>query len=162
MPMLNARTRNSYTFAALIATFIALFFSTSLALADDMVSFATGGYASGLRTPSQMNQIDTDHDGTITKAEWLAYQNRVFDALDTNHDGTLNAKKFLGPSTEMATFATGGYARGLQTKEMMNKIDADGDGKITRQEWVDYQTKIFDMMDKDKKDVIGPQEFLGR
>jgi hypothetical protein len=162
MPMLNARTRNSCTSAVLIAPFVALFLSTSLALADDMVSFATGGYASGLRTPSQMNEIDTDHDGNITKAEWLAYQNKVFDALDTNHDGTLNAKKFLGPSTELVTFATGGYAHGLQTREMMHKIDVDGDGEISRQEWIDYQTQIFDMMDKDKKSVIESPEFLGR
>jgi hypothetical protein len=162
MPILYAHTRHSYTFAVLIATFIALFLSTSLALADDMVSFATGGYASGLRTASQMNEIDTDHDGNITKAEWLAYQNKVFDVLDTNHDGTLNAKKFLGPSTELVTFATGGYAHGLQTREMMHKIDVDGDGEISRQEWIDYQTQIFDMMDKDKKSVIESPEFLGR
>jgi hypothetical protein len=37
----------------------------SLAHADDMVSFATGGYARGLRTMAAMSMIDTDVDGTV-------------------------------------------------------------------------------------------------
>lgn len=132
------------------------------ALADDMVSFATGGYARGLRTMSEMHKIDTDNDGTVSKEEWLAYQSKVFDALDREHDGVIDEKEFLAPSAEMASFATGGYARGLQTKAMMHKIDTDGDGKITKDEWLAYQTKVFDMMDTSKTGVLGPREFLAR
>ena len=47
----------------------------------------------------------------------------------------------------MVTFATGGYARGLQTKAMMHKIDTDGDGTVSHDEFIAYQTKVFDMMD---------------
>src|SRR2546430_12249625 len=39
--------------------------------ADDMVSFATGGYAAGLRTMEMMHIIDTNKD------EWIAFQDRV-------------------------------------------------------------------------------------
>src|SRR5580658_1518060 len=84
----------------------------SLASADDMASFATGGYARGLRTMSEMHKIDTDGDGTVSKAEWLAYQEKVFAALDKDKTGNVDEMEFLGPSTEMASFATGGYARG--------------------------------------------------
>ena len=62
----------------------------------------------------------------------------------------------------MVTFATGGYARGLQTKAMMHKIDTDHDGKITLDEFLAYQTKVFDMLDEHHTDSVGPQEFLGR
>ena len=41
----------------------------SLASADDMASFATGGYARGLRTMAEMHKIDTDGDGTVSHAE---------------------------------------------------------------------------------------------
>jgi hypothetical protein len=134
----------------------------SLAIADDMVSFATGGYARGLRTMDEMHKIDTDGDGTVSKAEWLAYQEKIFVALDKNKTGVIDEKEFLAPSSEMATFATGGYARGLQTREMMHKIDTDGDGTVSHDEFIAYETKVFDMMDKNHTASLGPQEFLGK
>ena len=133
----------------------------SLASADDMASFATGGYARGLRTMAEMHKIDTDGDGTVSKAEWL-YQERVWGALDKDKQGTVDDKKFLAPSREMATFATGGYARGLQTRSMMHKIDTDNDGTVSHDEYIAYQTKLFDMMDKNHAGSLGPQEFLGK
>jgi hypothetical protein len=134
----------------------------SLAIADDMVSFATGGYARGLRTMDEMHKIDTDGDGTVSKAEWLAYQEKIFMALDKNKTGIIDEKEFLAPSSVMVTFATGGYARGLQTREMMHKIDTDGDGTVSHDEFIAYETKVFDMMDKNHTASLGPQEFLGK
>jgi Ca2+-binding EF-hand superfamily protein len=134
----------------------------SLAVADEMTSFATGGYASGLRTMSEMHKIDTDADGNVSRAEWLAYQEKVFAALDKHKAGTVDEKEFLSPASSMATFATGGYARGLQTRTMMHKIDADGDGTVSHAEFISYQTKVFDMMDKNHTGNLGPKEFLGK
>ena len=133
-----------------------------LAFADDMASFATGGYARGLRTTDEMHKIDTDGDGTVSKAEWLAYQEKIFMALDKGKTGIIDEKEFLAPSSEMAAFATGGYARGLQTREMMHKIDTDGDGTVSHDEFIAYETKVFDMMDKNHTTSLGPQEFLGK
>ena len=139
-------------------------FSYSAAsLADDMVSFATGGYARGLRSEKLMNKIDTNGDGMISKDEWIAYQEKVFAMLDKNKTGTLDAKTFIDPSGgELVTFATGGYARGLRTKAMMHKIDTDGDGTISHDEYIAYQVKIFDMMDTSTghKGMVGPQEMF--
>ncbi|HTV94650.1 MAG TPA: hypothetical protein VME42_01555 [Steroidobacteraceae bacterium] len=154
----SASIRRVPTFLMLAAALMC----TSLALADDMVSFATGGYARGLRTMAEMHKIDTNGDGKVSKEEWLAYQDKVFDALDKNKTGVIDEKEFLAPSSEMATFATGGYARGLQTKAMMHKIDTDGDGTVSHDEWIAYQTKVFDMMDKNHSGSLGPQEFLGK
>jgi opacity protein-like surface antigen len=32
---------------------------------------------------------DTNHDGIVTKQEWLDHESKYFDSLDTNHDGKL-------------------------------------------------------------------------
>jgi hypothetical protein len=145
-----------------LSVFLAALICVPLANADDMASFATGGYARGRQTMDEMHKIDTDGDGTVSKAEWLAYQEKVFTALDKKKTGMVDEKEFLTPSSDLATFATGGYARGLQTKAMMHKIDTDGDGTVSHDEFIAYQTKVFDMMDTNKSGSVGPQEFLGK
>ena len=140
----------------------ALLIQTPFAAADDMASFATGGYASGLRTMDQMKKIDTNKDGMVSKDEWVAYQEKVFVMLDKDKTMVIDEKEFLAPSKEMASFATGGYARGLQTKDMMHKIDKDGDGKVSHDEYIAYQVTVFDMMDPGHSGMVGPKEFLGK
>ena len=148
--------------AASLTLFVASAVCCTRAMADDMVSFATGGYARGLRTMSEMHKIDTDGDGKISKAEWLAYQEKVFGALDKSKTGLVDEKEFLAPSSDMVSLATGGYARGLQTRAMMHKIDTDGDGSVSHDEFIAYQTKVFDMMDTTHTSTVGQLEFLGR
>jgi hypothetical protein len=133
-----------------------------LAFADDMASFSTGGYARGLRTLDEMHKLDTDGDSTISKDEWLAYQGKVWAAFPKNKDGKVDEKAFTTRTGALVSFATGDYARGLKTKEMMHKIDADGDGMVSHDEFIAYQTKLFEMMDTNHTGSLGPQEFLGK
>jgi hypothetical protein len=157
--MLTPATARRMRVAATAAT---LLLCTPFATADDMVSFATGGYASGLRTGDMMKKIDTNKDGMVSKDEWVAYQERVFVMLDRDKTMVVDEKEFLAPSSELASFATGGYARGLQSKEMMHKIDADGDGKVSHDEYIAYQVKVYEMMDAGHSGMVGPKEFLGK
>ena len=132
---------------ALAVAASALTCSTAYA-AGDMAAFATGGYATGIRTMDMMHKIDINGDGMISKDEWVAFQEKVFAMLDKKKTGVIDAKEFMtADKQEMASFATGGYARGLLTHKMMTKLDADGDGTISHDEFMNYQLKIFDMMD---------------
>ena len=129
--------------------------------AEDMVLYATPGYIEGLRTKDMMHMIDTDKDGTVSKAEWLAYQERVFVALDKDKDGFLEPSEFyLSADAKVIPFATLGYAHGLMSKEMFGKIDANGDGKVSKDEYLAFQMKIFDMMDSHKKQELGVADFI--
>jgi Ca2+-binding EF-hand superfamily protein len=133
------------------------------AVADEMVSFATGGYASQLRTPEMMNKIDTNGDHVVSKSEWDAYQERLFLTLDVDKSNALDKAEFMSrESKPMVSFATGGFATALKTPEMWTHFDADHDGKISREEFLTYQGKIFDMMDTGKTHMLGQSEFFGR
>lgn len=145
-----------------IAAAIVLFTFALPAGADDMASLATGGYASGLRTMAMMHMIDTNKDGMVSEAEWTAFQERTFDALDRDKSGFLDQKEFTGAPKEHLAFATAAYAHGLMTDEMFKKIDADGDGKISKDEFLSYQRKVFAMLDKSKKGMVGPTDFIRR
>jgi hypothetical protein len=131
-----------------------------LARADDMVSFATGGYATGLRTMETMHAIDTDHDGTVSQEEWTAFQNRVFSALDKNNTGFIDAKEFYGESMDMKSVAPGDFIHGLRTKEMFMKMGPNAEGKISREQFLSYQQKIFDMLDQNKNKKLTAGEFI--
>ena len=131
--------------------------------ADDMASFASGGYARGLQSEELMHKIDANGDGMISKDEWIAFQEKSFAMLDKDKTGKLDAKQFISADGgALSSFATGGYARGLRTEAMMHKIDADGDGTVSHDEFIAYQAKIFDMMDTstEHKGMLGHQEMF--
>ncbi len=148
--------------SAWLACAFALTYS-SASLADDVATFATGGYARGLRSEKLLAKMDTDGNHMMSKDEWLAFQEKIFTMLDKNKTGKLDAKTFVDKSGgDVATFATGGYARGLRSAAMMHKIDTDNDGTISHDEYIAYQSKIFDMMDTSTthKGEVGKEEVM--
>jgi Ca2+-binding EF-hand superfamily protein len=151
--------RTSGTLSSWRLWFAAAGFVVTAAFADDMVSFASGGYATGLRTMEMMHMIDTNKDGMVSKDEWVAYQERVFKALDKDGNGSLDAEEFYGHPKPIS-FATGGYSHGLETQQMFGKIDANGDSNVSHDEYIDFQVKVFEMIDTKKKHELSASDFI--
>ncbi|HXR91210.1 MAG TPA: EF-hand domain-containing protein [Steroidobacteraceae bacterium] len=157
--MTRTITANSLTTAAAV---IAALLLISPARSEDMASFATGGYAKGLQTMAMMHMIDANKDGMVSMDEWTAFQERSFVALDRDHSGFLERPEFTSAPKEGFAFATAAYVHGLMSDAMFKKIDADGDGKISKEEFLSYQRKIFEMLDKSGKGMVGPTDFIRR
>src|SRR6266404_9351101 len=78
--------------ALLVCVFVATTYSC-VSLADDVVSFATGGYASGIRSEDLMHKMNTSGNGMLTKDEWLAFQKRFFRSSTRKRMGFTDPKQ---------------------------------------------------------------------
>ena len=139
--------RSLHRMVASLACVYALTLSFASSAAENVVSFATGGYAGGLRSEELMKKMS---DGTdrLTKDQWIAFHEKIFTMIDKKHTGTIVAGEYISATGgDVVAFATGGYARALRSKDMMDKIDTDRDGTISHAEFITYVTKVFDMMD---------------
>jgi sulfatase maturation enzyme AslB (radical SAM superfamily) len=141
----------------------ALTFSVA-SMADDMVNFATAGYASGIRSMPLMHKIDTNGDGMVSKDEWLAFHEKVWAMIDKDNKGSVSAKEFVhSGGAEMNSLATGGFSQGLRTMAVVHKIDTDNDGSVSHAEYIAFQSKVFDMMDTSTthKGMLGKEQMFG-
>jgi Ca2+-binding EF-hand superfamily protein len=90
------------------------------------------------RVPTAAGNWDLNHDGVVTCDEWRQYAGELFDAADTNHDGFVDR-------TEYASIVS--TDRMFQTVEF-GYYDANGDGKLSRDEFVNKPNRAFVLLDK--------------
>ncbi|HXE02724.1 MAG TPA: histidine kinase [Hyphomicrobium sp.] len=81
---------------------------------------------------------DTNHDNVVTCNEWKSYTEDLFNGADANHDDALDASEW-GHLVSID--------RLFQTADLQY-YDANGDGKVTRSEFVDKPNPAFVLMDK--------------
>ncbi len=137
-------------------------FATPAFSAD--ASLTTGGYAKQLHKMELMKMLDGNGDHMVTLEEFNSFNTSVFDELDTDHDGSLDAKEWVGKTIgeQPISVATGGYSRELRKMKMMGLMDADGDHKITKEEFLAHQQKVFSAMDKSGDGQLTANEWLGK
>jgi Ca2+-binding EF-hand superfamily protein len=81
---------------------------------------------------------DRNRDGVITCDEWKAYAAELFDAADANRDGVLDRDEYNKIVSTDRMFETAD----------LSYYDANKDGKVSRQEFVDRPNRAFALLDK--------------
>jgi Ca2+-binding EF-hand superfamily protein len=100
-------------------------------------------------------KVDTDGDGTISRAEAQANAPRLaadFDKVDTNKDGKITREELE---------AGGKQARHARGKDWWQKVDADHDGSISRDEAAANAPRVakdFNQLDSNGDGKITPDE----
>lgn len=137
-----------------IAIGVALVAVSGVASADAMLG--SGGYARQVHTMETMKMIDADGNHMVSSAEFMDYYGSIFDALDTDNDGSIDAKEWVGTKGDNnISIATGGFSKQLRTMKMMGKMDADGDHKVTKDEFISFHEPAFKAMSKGGTEVDG-------
>ena len=126
-------------------------------------NLGTGGYNTELHKMGTMKMLDANGDHMVTQDEFTKYYEGVFDELDGDHDGSLDAKEWTGKDgSKSVMLGSGGYARELRTMSMMKSMDADGDHKVTKEEFLNFHQQLFQAMDKKGDKQLDAQEWVAK
>lgn len=94
---------------------------------------------------------DRNHDGVVTCDEWKAYATELFDAADTNRDGMLTPDEYASIIKTDRMFETANF----------KYWDSNGDGKISRAEFIERPNPAFTLLDKSKSCQLTSTELSG-
>ena len=115
-----------------------------------------GGYREMLR--GRLAAADTNHDGVLSKDEWIAsgHKVEVFDALDTDHDGNVTKAELRAASAEIKSAID-------DIRDALADADTNKDGKWSKEEWTSagMSDEAFAHFDKNKDGFVSKAELRG-
>lgn len=85
------------------------------------------------------DKIDTNHDGTISRAEYQAFVDSRFARLDANGDGVVNAD-------EVATSPMAAERAERRAQGFVKRYDTTGSGEVSRADFEAKEMQRFDRM----------------
>ena len=136
---------------------------TGLASAQDQSSSSPAG-AGKARCQGRFDTMDANHDGVVTKDEFMSGRHRAgaareerFNAKDANGDGTLTKDEFC-------------TAPKMSCQDRFSKLDTDHDGVLTKDEFTAARHRggasapegVFTSRDTDGNSTLTQDEFCAR
>jgi len=94
---------------------------------------------------------DTNHDKSVTRAELISYRAANFDKLDRDNNGVLTGN-------DLPSFARAS-GRAAEFNKILTDFDLNHDGHVSRDEFVQGPTIMFDTLDLNHNGIIEPSEF---
>jgi hypothetical protein len=95
-------------------------------------------------------KIDTNHDGTISRAEYQAWVDGRFAKLDSNGDGVVNAD-------EVATSPMAAERVERRAQGFVRRYDTTGKGEVSRADFEAKEMQRFDRMSNGADSVTEDQ-----
>lgn len=101
------------------------------------------------RGADKLAQMDTNADGSITREEFMSAREQMFDKRDRNSDGVLDSNDFGKRAARRG---------GQRMEEMLERLDTDKDGRVTREEFVSAEAPLFTRADQDSNGILDAAE----
>ena len=102
--------------------------------------------------PSRIfDSADTNGDGVITREEFHAARERLFGRLDRNGDGFID-------KDDMSGRLAGRQKAQERLAALVTQLDKDGDGRVSKSEFIDGSTPLFDRADTDHNGELSRDE----
>ena len=98
-----------------------------------------------------LERADGNGDGSITRVEMLDARAKVFSTRDRNGDGYIDAADVPSRAAARPRVADG-------MSKLRQLLDTSGDGKVSKQEFIDGGLALFTRADTDHNDTLDPKE----
>ncbi|KRA73910.1 signal transduction protein [Caulobacter sp. Root656] len=119
-----------------------------------LAAIAVSSAQAASRMPSAaLDKADTNHDGDITRDEFKASRAAQFARLDRNGDSMVTLSEF-------PRLAKSNRPKAQKLKAVIQYADRDGDGRVTRAEFVDGPSPLFDRADRDHDGRLSRDEVV--
>jgi hypothetical protein len=100
--------------------------------------------------------IDADHDGVVTREEYMAYRGLVFARMDLDKDGTISHDEFMAEGRRYGRMPMAG---GTMREQRFKALNKSGSGAISKAEWDVESGEVFALRDKNGDRRLTPDEF---
>ena len=113
---------------------------------------------------AEFKHIDTNEDGRVSSSEHEVYARKLFDEIDADVDYKLTVAEIMASQSKFfrhVSAGVGGILGGteLSTAEKIQRIDANRDGIISRDEHADAARAKFQAMDRNNNGELSADEF---
>jgi len=113
------------------------------------------GHAANDKAAHRFGDLDINGDGQITQTEMTIHREARFSEADRDQDGRLSKEEL-----EARISSRAGDQAPRRVERMLQKLDANGDNHLSRQELQKGRAKgRFARMDKDANGTISQAEF---